>query len=55
MNKISIIIPVYFNEDTLMLLYQDMKQKILSELDDYEIIMVDDGSKDSSWQVMNEI
>lgn len=55
MNKLSIIIPVYYNEDTLMLLYQDMKQKILSSFDDYEIVMVDDGSGDSSWQIMNDI
>ena len=55
MSKISIIIPVYYNEDTLMLLYHDMQQKILFEFDDYEIVMVDDGSKDSSWQVMKEI
>lgn len=55
MSKISIIIPVYYNEDTLMLLYHDMQKKILSEFDDYEIVMVDDGSKDSSWQVMKEI
>lgn len=55
MNKISIIIPVYYNEDTLMLLYKDMKEKILSSFEDYEIVMVDDGSKDSSWQVMQDI
>ena len=28
MKKLSIIIPVYYNEDTLMLLYEDMKAKI---------------------------
>lgn len=55
MNKISIIIPVYYNEDTLMILYKDMKEKILSSFEDYEIVMVDDGSKDSSWQVMQDI
>ena len=55
MNKISIIIPVYYNEDTLMLLYEDMKEKILSSFEDYEIVMVDDGSGDSSWQVMSDI
>lgn len=55
MSKISIIIPVYFNEDTLPLLYQDMKVKILSAFEDYEIVMVDDGSKDASWQAMQEI
>lgn len=55
MDKISIVIPVYYNEDTLMLLYQDMKKKILSSFEDYEIVMVDDGSGDASWAIMNEI
>lgn len=55
MSKISIIIPVYYNSDTLMLLYDDMKEKILTTLGDYEIVMVDDGSGDDSWQVMEEI
>ncbi len=55
MSRLSIVIPVYYNEDTLMDLYEDMKAKILSKIGDYEIVMVDDGSEDSSWQVMNEI
>ncbi len=55
MSKISIIIPVYYNADTLMLLYEDMKEKILGTLGDYEIVMVDDGSEDDSWKVMNQI
>lgn len=55
MHKISIIIPVYYNEDTLMLLYKDMKEKILSFFENYEIVMVDDGSGDSSWELMNVI
>jgi dolichol-phosphate mannosyltransferase len=38
-----------------MLLYEDMKAKILGELGDYEIVMVDDGSGDDSWSVMNKI
>lgn len=55
MSKISIVIPVYYNSDTLMLLYEDMKEKILDKLGDYEIVMVDDGSKDESYQIMNQI
>lgn len=55
MSKISIIIPVYYNADTLMLLYKDMQEKILKELGDYEIVMVDDGSGDESYKVMQEI
>lgn len=55
MSRISIIIPVYYNEDTLMLLYEDMKAKILDSFIDYEIVMVDDGSGDSSYKIMEEI
>lgn len=55
MSKISIVVPVYYNSDTLMLLYEDMKAKILYRLEDYEIVFVDDGSGDDSWQIMNEI
>lgn len=55
MSKISIVVPVYYNEDTLMDLYEDMKAKILGEFSDYELVFVDDGSGDSSWKIMNQI
>ena len=55
MSKLSIVIPVYYNADTLMPLYQDMKEKILGTIGDYELVFVDDGSGDDSWKVMNEI
>ncbi|MCM1552527.1 MAG: glycosyltransferase family 2 protein [Butyrivibrio sp.] len=55
MSKLSIVVPVYYNEDTLMDLYQDMKDKILGKLGDYELVFVDDGSGDDSWRIMNEI
>ena len=55
MSKISIIVPVYFNADTLEMLYEDMKEKILGKIGDYEIVFVDDGSKDNSWEIMNSI
>lgn len=53
--KISIVIPVYYSSDTLEMLYRDMKEKILHKLPDYEIVMVDDGSGDNSWEIMNKI
>lgn len=55
MSKISIVVPVYWNSDTLMALYEDMKEKILEQLGDYEIVFVDDGSGDNSWEIMNQI
>ena len=55
MSKISIIIPVYWNEDTLELLYDDLKEKVLGRLEDYELVFVDDGSGDNSWEIINKI
>ncbi|MDO4730780.1 MAG: glycosyltransferase family 2 protein [Clostridia bacterium] len=50
MEKISIIIPVYFNKESLKPLYDDMKEKVLTKLEcEYEIVMVDDGSTDGSY------
>ena len=50
MSKISIVVPVYYNSDTLMLLYEDMKEKILGKLGDYELVFVSDGSKDRTYE-----
>ncbi len=55
MSKISIVIPVYYNSDTLRDLYDDLKAKVLEKLGEYEIVFVDDGSGDESWKIMNEI
>ncbi len=55
MYKLSIIIPVYYNADTLETLYEDLQKKVLPKLEDYEIVCVDDGSGDNSWEVMNHL
>ncbi|HVI40439.1 MAG TPA: glycosyltransferase family 2 protein, partial [Anaerovoracaceae bacterium] len=55
MSKLSIIIPVYYNADTLPSLYQDLHENVLVQLEDYEIVMVDDGSGDASWEKMEGI
>lgn len=54
--KVSLIIPVYYNEDNLRPLYDDLKEKFIEKIDyDYEIVMVNDGSKDKSYAVMKEL
>lgn len=54
--KVSIVIPVYYNEENLHPLYVDIKEKFIDKIDyDYEIVMVNDGSKDKSYEVMQEI
>lgn len=51
--KLSIVIPVYYNEDNLKPLYDDLKRKVIDVIDyEYEIILVNDGSKDNSYEQM---
>lgn len=54
--KISIVIPVYYNQDNLKPLYQDIQTKLYPH-DEYEweIVMVNDGSKDDSYVIMQEL
>ena len=55
MSKLSLVIPVYYNEMNLHDLYEDISEKILKHIDNYEIIFVDDGSKDNSYQILEEL
>ena len=55
MSKLSIIIPVYYNEMNLHDLYVDLNQKVLSKVKDYELIFVDDGSQDKSYEIIHEL
>ena len=54
--KISLVIPVYYNAENLMPLYDDIKNKLLDHTEyEWEIVMVDDGSKDDSYEVMKQL
>lgn len=54
--KISVVIPVYYNQDNLNPLYMDIKEKLYSHNEyDWELVMVNDGSKDGSYVVMQEL
>lgn len=54
--KVSLVIPIYYNEDNLRPLYDDLREKFIDKINyDYEIIMVNDGSKDGSYDVMKEL
>jgi len=54
--KVSVIIPVYYNEDNLRPLYEDIKEKFIDVIDfEYELVLVNDGSQDGSYEVMKEL
>lgn len=54
--KVSIVIPVYFNQDNLNPLYEDIQKKLYIHTEyDWEIVMVNDGSRDESYAVMKKL
>ena len=48
----SIVIPVYFGELTLEELIQQLEQVLPKLFSKYEVILVNDGSRDRSWEVI---
>ncbi len=54
--KISVVIPMYYEEEVANECYNRMK-KVLSDIDGYsnEIIFVNDGSKDKTLEILEEI
>lgn len=53
--KLSIVSPVYQSEATLELLVSEIKKVMNSMKVSYEIILVDDRSKDNSWSILQSI
>lgn len=55
--KISLVIPVYNEENNLIPLYAILNGVIQKNADsfDYEIILVNDGSKDNSWNIIKKL
>lgn len=54
--KVSLIIPIYFNQDNLIPLYSEIVHKLYPYKEiDWELVMVNDGSKDDSYNVIKKI
>ncbi|MCM1193807.1 MAG: glycosyltransferase family 2 protein [Butyrivibrio sp.] len=55
-SKISLIIPIYYNQDNIEPLYRDIVEKLYCHEDlDWEIVMVNDGSADNSYEIIKRI
>ncbi len=52
---VSIILPVYNEEDNIILQYKHLKEHIDLLKTGYEIIFIDDGSSDNSFKILNDI
>lgn len=52
---LSIVIPIYNEEENIPLLYDEIKQALAETDKTYEIVFVDDGSKDRSLALLEEL
>jgi len=53
--KISVVIPVYNEEENIEKLYEELKEVLENLKLDYEIIFVNDGSTDRTSQILDEL
>ena len=51
---LSIVIPVYMTENIIDELVKRISQEVNRITENYEIILVDDGSRDQSWKIIKE-
>jgi glycosyltransferase involved in cell wall biosynthesis len=52
---VSVVLPVYNEEENIPVLYRELCDALIPAKWDYEIIFVDDGSSDRSWEILSEI
>ena len=52
--EFSVIIPIYNEEENILELYRRLLS-VIEKIGTFEIIMVDDGSKDRSWEMIKDL
>jgi glycosyltransferase involved in cell wall biosynthesis len=55
MVKLSIVAPIYNEEENIRLLHEAITNAVKSRVESYEIVLVNDGSKDRSASILNEL
>jgi dolichol-phosphate mannosyltransferase len=53
-NSLSVVVPIYNDQEVIAELLRRVTAVVETLVKDYEIILVDDGSRDNSWAVMQE-
>jgi undecaprenyl-phosphate 4-deoxy-4-formamido-L-arabinose transferase len=53
--KISVVVPVYNGSDTLPMLVDEVGKVLPGVADEFELVLVNDGSPDESWQVISAL
>ena len=53
-NSLSVVVPIYNDQEVIDELLHRLTAVLHEIVSDYEIILIDDGSQDGSWRLMNE-
>ncbi len=53
--NVSVVVPVYNGSDTLPMLVDEVGKVLPDVTDEFELVLVNDGSPDQSWQVISEL
>lgn len=53
--SVSVVVPVFNSKGTLKKLVERIEEVLSEYAEAFEIILVNDGSRDSSWEVINDI
>jgi glycosyltransferase involved in cell wall biosynthesis len=53
--NVSVVVPVYNGSDSLPLLVEEVGKVLPDVTDAFELVLVNDGSPDQSWQVISEL
>jgi glycosyltransferase involved in cell wall biosynthesis len=53
--KISVVVPVYNGSDTLPMLVEEVGKVLPTVADEFELVLVNDGSPDQSWRVITDL
>lgn len=53
--KISVVVPVYNGSDTLHRLVAELGEVLPGVADEFELVLVNDGSPDNSWRVIEQL
>lgn len=53
--KLSLVVPCYNEQDNVQLLYSACKDVFSDKLDNFEVVFVNDGSRDDTWKELKEL
>ena len=53
--SVSVVVPVYCNVETLLELWQRLRDTLNARHPNFEVLLVDDGSSDGSWQLIEQL